>query len=376
MRMQLVTITLWCLASLQFVIRAGPSDSSARIQELFVEAQTEEQRGQLDAAVQKYQSILRLDARLAPAYNNLGRLYLQQSRYGEAIKVLKRALELQPNLVPTRALLGISLYQIGEYQMARQELKTALQLNPADRNAKLYLARSLFELEDFRLAAQLLEELQRDGPRDAQVLYGLGQAYMKLASSTLEQLQDLDPNSYLIEVLLGKTAEAKQAYTDAVEHYRKAISKAPSTPSLHYALGNTLWLSGQFPEALQEFRRELDLNPYDWMASWKAAHIILSQNPEEALRLSNRALELKPDLAQALLVRGRALLTLKRLNDAIKDFKKVAVLAPDEETVHYQLARAYRQLGLTEEAEAEETIFERMQKKALDAKHEKAENAR
>ena len=319
---------------------------------------------------------MKLDARLAPAYNNLGRLYFEQARYAEAIKVLKRALELHPKLVPSRALLGISLYQIGEYKMAHQELGTALQLNPRDRNAKLYLARSLFELEDFRVAAQVLEELQREEPKDTQVLYSLGQTYMKLASSTLEKLQNLDPNSYLIEVLLGKTAEAKQVYADGVEHYRKAISKAPNIPSLHYALGNALWLSGQFPEALQEFHRALELNPYDYMASWKAAHIVLSQNPEEAFRLSNRALELKPDLAQALLVRGRALLTLKKLNDAIKDFKKVAVLAPDEETVHYQLARAYRQLGLTREAEAEETIFERMQKTALDAKHEKAETAR
>ncbi len=49
-------------------------DTQARIQSLYEEARSKEQAGDMDGAVEKYRSILRLDPKLAAAYNNLGRL--------------------------------------------------------------------------------------------------------------------------------------------------------------------------------------------------------------------------------------------------------------------------------------------------------------
>jgi tetratricopeptide (TPR) repeat protein len=357
-------VVLCCFSFVQLVSMADIPDTDARIQELYNGARADEQQTQLDAAIQKYRAILELDPRLAPAYNNLGRLYFKQARYRDAIEVLKRALALDPKLASSRTLLGVSLYEINDFRDAQQELSEALRLNPNDRNAKLYLARSLLELEDLKRAARILEDLEHDKPQDAQILYALGQVYMRLAASTLENLQRADPNSYLIEVLLGKTAEAKQALAEAIEHYKKAVAKAPDAKSLHYLLGHALYQNGESSDALREFRRELEINPYDHMASWQAGLIRLSDNPQEAFRLANQALELKPDLAPALMVRGRALLALKRPADAVKDFKRAALLEPDEDTVHFQLARAYRELGLTREAQAEDAIFAQIEKAA------------
>jgi tetratricopeptide (TPR) repeat protein len=87
---------------------------------------------------------------------------------------------------------------------------------------------------------------------------------------------------------------------------------------------------------------------------------VLSDNPEEAIRLSTRALELKPDIAEALTVRGRSLLSLHKLQDAVKDFKKAISLDSDNAAIHFQLARAYRQLGMMEEAQNENAVYERL----------------
>jgi predicted Zn-dependent protease len=265
-------------------------------------------------------------------------------------------------MASSRSLLGISMFEIGDYNGARRELGRALRLNPNDRRVKLYLARTLLKIDEYDSAARLLQELQRDDPGDPQVLYTLGSTYMNLAASTFERLQKADPDSYLIELLLGKTAEDKQAFAEAIEHYRNALSRAPNARSLHYTLGNVLWKDGQMPEALQEFRRELELNPYDYMASAKAALLLVEENPREALGLANRALELSPDLSQALLARGRALLLLKDPAKAVVDFKKLIAMDSEDDAVHYQLARAYRQLGFVREAEAEDAIFQRMEK--------------
>ena len=241
-------------------------------------------------------------------------------------------------------------------------------MNPGDRNAQLYLARSLLQLDEYKAAVKLLEDLQRDAPRDPQVLYSLGVAHINLAAMALGELQKTSPDSYLVEVLLGKAAEEKQAFMEAFDHYKKAIEKAPPrTPGLHYDLGNAKWKSGEFSQALDEFQRELQINPFDYRALWKAALIILPNNPQEVLRMASRALELQPDLSSALMIRGRALLALKEPARAVDDFKKAAALDPEDDTVHFQLARAYRELGMMEEAETEAAIFQRMQQESRKA---------
>ena len=337
-------------------------DAESRIQSLYAEARSEEQGGDLDAAIEKYKAILELDPKLAAAYNNLGRLYFRQTRYSEAIAALKHALQLDEKLAPAHALMGMSLYEIENYRAAKNELREAVHLDPRDQNAKLYLARSLYELGEIDEAAGLLKELARGDPANPQILYNQGLVYMKLASSALEKLQAAAPDSFLIESILATTAEAKEQYGVAAEHYKRAIAKAPNTRNLHYALGHALYQSGDFKEALKEYQLELQINPYSYMACWEAARILVNDDPNEAITLSTRALDMSPNLAPAYLVRGRALLQLKEFDKSLEDLKKAAALDSNEPTVHYQLARVYRGLGLTQQAEQENAIFTQMEK--------------
>ncbi len=343
---------------------AVAEDVSERVQQLYREAKAEENQGNPDIAIQKYLAIIKLNPKLAAAHNNLGKLYFRQARYDKAIKALRLACELDPGLAAPHALAGLSFYQMRDFASARQELSMAVRLDPRDRNAKLFLARSLVELDDLKGAVKLLDQLQQQNPKDPEVLFVLGSVYASLAQSTLAAIQTADPNSYLIELLLGRYAEAKQVYPEAIEHYRKAIEKAPDATDLYYRYAHALWASGDFEKALAEYRRALAMNPYDYRAYWEAARIVLPNDPEEALRLANRALELKPDISPALTIRGRALLALKKPREAVEDFKKAATLDPDDSGNHFQLARAYRQQGLNQQAQNETEIYERMEREA------------
>lgn len=355
-------LTLYCL----------PQESASdRTQQLYEEAKQEEKSGHPDAAIQKYKEIIALKPDLAAAYNNLGRLYYQQGQMEEAVKALQRAAQIDPKLEPPRALLGFVFFQLGDFQGARRELKAASQLNPADKTARLFLARSLVELKDFDGALKLLIQLNREDPKNTEVLYTLGGVYSSLAEITMGKIQTVDPDSYLLELVLGKVSEIKQVFTDAAEHYRRAIERAPDVPDLYYRYAHALWEAGDSSGALAAYNRALDRNSYDYRAQWESARILLSDNPQEALRRANRALALKPDVAGAQIIRGRALLSLEKPNDAIEAFKKAIVLDPDDPTVHFQLARAYRQAGLTQEAQNENAIYERMDKEAHAGKEQK-----
>jgi tetratricopeptide (TPR) repeat protein len=352
-----VFLLLPCVA-----IRSICQDSESRIEALYNEAHSAEQAGNLNAAVEKYRAILRLDPDLPAAYNNLGRLYFGQSRFSEAIEVLKHALQIDATLESSHALLGISYYEMENYEAARRELSEAMRLDPADRTAELYLARSLNELGDLEKASGLLNKLQQKDPANPQILYSEGLVYMKLASYALAKLQAVAPDSYLVEMILATTAEAQRHYGEAVEHFKKAVAKAPEAHGLHYGLGHALYQNGEFEEALKEYRLELQHDPRSYMASWEAARVLLDNDPQEAVKLSSNALELNPKLAPAYLTRGIAFLHLKELHKSVEDLKKAAALDSEEPTVHFQLARAYRGLGMTQQAEQEAAIFAQMEK--------------
>jgi tetratricopeptide (TPR) repeat protein len=352
----LAGIVLLCISS-----RLACQDSGSSIVRLYNEAKIEEQNGRISNAIQKYQAILQIDPKVAAAYNNLGRLYLQQSQYADAIRVLKKAVQLDATLEPSHVLLGISWYVTGDFAAGSRELEEAVRLNPDDHNAKLYLAKCLYQLGKLIEASQVLNDLEHADPKNPQVLYTQGLVQLKLATSTFEQLEAVAPDSYLVELLLATAAAWKQDYFTAIEHYKKAILKAPDARGLHYELGHALYLDGQVKEALREYQLELQINPYDYMASGEAALVLVSTDPQKAIDYATRAIELKANLAPAYLIRGRALLGLNKLNGAVKDLKEAASLDPSEPTVHFQLGRAYGQLGLKDQAAKEYAIFQQMQ---------------
>ncbi|MBN9615781.1 MAG: hypothetical protein BGO25_03800 [Acidobacteriales bacterium 59-55] len=365
---------IFALLCVTLTSSAVSQQAEDRIPQIYAAAKSEEQAHNLDAAVEKYKAILRLDPKLAAAYNNLGNLYYRQGRFEEAIPVLKRACELVPNSSVPRALLGLSFFQKGDFASARRELASALRLNPDDSIAKLFLARSQVELGDLAGAVKLLEQLRKTDPHNVEALYSLGMAYSRLAEMALGDIQAVDPNSYLLEYLLGKAAEAKGITADAVEHYKKAIEKAPdASEDLYYNYAHALWVMGDTPNAVAAYRHALSLNSYDYRANWEAARIILTQDPQEAYALANRSLELKPNVPDALVVRGRALLALKRPKEAVEDLKRASLLDSEDDAIHFQLARAYRQLGMPEEEKKENTVLLQMRKSADEAMRKKVQ---
>jgi tetratricopeptide (TPR) repeat protein len=237
-------------------------------------------------------------------------------------------------------------------------------LNPADVSVKLFLARSLVELKDFEGALEILTKLEREDPGNTEVLYTLGGVYSSLAEITIGKIQTVDPNSYLLEVLLGKVSEIKQVYPDAAEHYKRAIARAPDVPDLYYRYAHALWAAGDADAALSAYKTALERNPYDYRAEWELARILLADNPEEAVRLTSLALALKPDIADALTIRGRALVSLQKPQEAIADFRQAISINPEDPAIHFQLARAYRLVGSTQEAQNENAIYERLDKEA------------
>lgn len=332
-------------------------------QDLFKEAQAAKARGDLPEAERKYLELIRQSPGMANAYHNLGIVYLSEHKYQDAVQVLGKAVKLAPNEPGGWFVQGFAYYELYEPRSAVSAFQTALRLNPADKNAQLYLGKAQIQMRDYEGAAQTLGKLVKSSPNDPTVLYNLGVAHMKLMLEDFDRLGVAAPHSYLLSLLLAQDAETRGDDDAAARFYKEALHANSGAAGVHYALGSIYANSGKYDDAALEFQAELKLNPNDSLALWKLGEIALRSDPRAAGDYLQHALALNPDLPQARLAYGRALLRLGETDKAIPQFQQVERLAPEEDSVHYHLASAYRKLGRPKDADAEMARFQELAKK-------------
>ena len=365
-----INIQIAILLSILPALALGMPSAQDPIRADYEAAREAHAQGDLAKAERKYLEVIRRSPEMAPAYNNLGIIYLKQRRYEDAVRALGKGLELNPQMAGAQVVLGLAHYKQNQHEKAAAAFKAALRPNPSDRTAQLYLGRAQIQMHNYQEAARTLEKLldgQEDNP-DA--LFSLGLSYLKLLMQTVAQLNKVAPLSYQFWLLMAQDAEVRGQYEIAINNYQTALRLKPDSVGTHYALGNVYALNGKSQEAAIEFEKELDLNPNDSLALWKLGEIILNREPSEALPYLERAVDLNPYLPQAVFAYGKGLARVGEVEKALEQFQLVVQMAPKEHSVHYHLARTHRRLGQVEEAKKEIEIFQELAKKNLERQRE------
>jgi tetratricopeptide (TPR) repeat protein len=346
--------------------QTAANGNDPRVQQLYVEAKSAEAQGDLAGAAAKYESLLQVAPRLGAAYNNLGALYLRQREYQKAAVTLEKGLKIDPKMSSASALLGISLYAMGDYTSARPKLEAALRANPKDDNAELFLANDLLKLGDFDSAATHLRQLSQRQPQNQEIWYLLGKVHMKLSEQALTKLNEINPDSVWVHEISGEVMESMKNYDGALLEYKKAVELAPEQAGTHYLLGNAYWSLRMWDQARQQFQSELANDPSNCTAQWKIANMMLEQRqePADALSIVDKALASCPNLIEARVDRGRALLRLERNEEAVKELQVAEKADPAEAGTHFLLAQALRAAGRTQEAQAQMQIFSKLEESA------------
>jgi len=354
------------------------SESAAtnpRVEKLYTEAKAAEARGDLDGAVAKYESILQIQPHLGAAYNNLGALYLKRREYSKAAAVLQKGLAVDPTMSSASMLLGMALYEMAQYAEARPRLEAALHANPEDDNVELLLANDLIKLDEYEAAEGHLLRLSRRQPRNQEAWYLLGKVYMQLAERAFGKLDDIDPDSVLSHEIRGDVMSVMNNFPGALLEYKKAVELAPKQPGTHYKLGDEYWVWHEWAAATREFQAELSNDPSNCLAQWKLGNILLEQdlNRDEALSDIDKALAICPNLTEARVDRGRALIRLNREAEAIKDLQAASQSSPKEPSIHFLLAQAYRKTGRAQEAQSEMQLYRKLEQSVHAARADRAE---
>lgn len=340
--------------------------NDARVEQLYAAAKAAQSQGDRASAIRDYEELIRIAPDVAPAYNNVGMLYLDERQYPKAAELLKKGLSLDPKMTSAAALLGIAFFEMGRYQDSREALQVALQANPHDDNAELFLARDLVQLKDMSAAAAVLRPLAQRQPKNQEVWYLLGQAYMQLSEQALTRMSAIDPDSMLAHEVSGEMMEDMKNYQGALVEYKKAVGVAPDDAGAHYHLGNLYWKLSQWDDADRQLGLVLKTDPWNCRAWAQIGNILVDQKaqPEQGLDDLNKALQQCPDLGQAHLDRGDALVKLGRNREAIQDLETAEREDPGDPMPHFFLARAYKALGDSSRVKTEMETYARLQASA------------
>jgi tetratricopeptide (TPR) repeat protein len=323
-------------------------------------------------AASAFEKLRDLSPGTAEIHARLGLIYYQKREFAKAVPTLRQAIKLKPALPKLDVLLAMSLSELGQYTEALPGLQKGFRgsADPALKRASgLQLQRAYTGLQQDDKAVEVALELTRSYPKDPEVLYHAGRLFGNYAYLSTVKLAAVAPGSIWLHLAAGEANESQGRIDAAIQEYNEVLALQSDHFGIHYRIGRALLARAQQstddavsePEALKEFERELQLDPTNANAAYEAGEIHRkSARFDRALELFTLAVKYYPDFAEALVARGRTLLSLGKAEQALAPLRKAISLDAANEVPWFQLAQAQRALGDQAEYQKALAEFERL----------------
>lgn len=237
----LVVVILGLLYLNQVVVPAMPSPfvptpTATRSMESFTnEAQNLFAEGKLTQAISAYKEAIFSDPDNPSLYIEIARLQIYAAQYQDALTSAEDALLLNPNNAMAHALKALALYYLDQPVEAEASINQALELDP--NNAFIYATQVQILLSDCNF-----EEIAR-------------------ASELSKKAVEMAPNSIESRRARGLVLICTGNYAEAIQEYKLALAINDKLWDLHYALGNAYRFNGEYDLAQQSMLAAMALNP-------------------------------------------------------------------------------------------------------------------
>jgi len=292
------------------------------------------------------------DRDLAVLALSLGQQLLLEKRYSEAVELFKALLEKWPREAP--ALYGAALanFNLGRTVEAESLIRAAVDIylggvgetagqNPVAMDQRARGADALV------LLAVVLGARREDNE----------------ALKNVERAVALAPENFDAQFTLGRALYSVGDSAAAVKAFRAALALKPDDAKALFFLATALERSGNSDAALNAYRDLIARHPRAAEGHLGLGVLLIKRggpDAEKGIQELKSAVRIDPDLYEAQVTLGRALLTRKLAAESVEHLQRAAELAPNNPEPHYQLALAYRRLGLNAKAAEESAIVKRI----------------
>jgi tetratricopeptide (TPR) repeat protein len=349
-------------------------------------------------AIPLLQRILQADSSDATAHEMLATLYGKQGDCSKALEHFAPIQEVIDNDPTALTEEGYCLAQLQRYEEAAPVFEKLTTLLPDQDYPKYDLAVVLVSAKQFKAALDALAPQLAAAKRDPDVLSLAAEAYEALgntpqAVSLLRQaivLSPSVPNYYISFAEICLDHDSFQAGVDMMTVGLKFVSNNPaiymSRGVLHAQLGEYEAAETDFrsaekldsglslssyaldlsemqrnnpDQALHQVQIQLKKDPQNALLDYLLAKLLMNQSPaadsstfKQAMDSLQRAIKLKPDLADAHDLLADIYMTEGKYDLAIEQSRIALQYAPDDEAATYHLVIALRHAGHKEELPA------------------------
>ena len=222
--------------------------------------------GKAEEAIPIYRELVQALPNNPGLMMNLGLALDMAGRKREAVREYERVLKLDPQHVPALLLLGTAYVELGEPAKAVPPLEKVLRAQPGNLDAQEVLGEALFALGRPGEAAKHFRSLAERDEGSANVWYGLGLSYERLAQINFAELEKVALGSaYWLELVAESRLKLNQ-YNSAFFFYREALAKMPSLRGVHAGLAEIYRKTNHPDWAAVEEEKERAMPPLDCRA--------------------------------------------------------------------------------------------------------------
>jgi choline-sulfatase len=161
----------------------------------------------------------------------------------------------------------------------------------------------------------------------------------------LAEVQEKDPQMYVIPFMLGEASLRQNNWADAARELRKCLQLNANFDQAMTGLAHALFKLGDLAEARQWIEKALHYNPENYRALWDLASIEAREDPAAAAEVFERAIAIQPNFALARRDLGMLQFAQKNYAEAAQQLAKAIELGLHEATLYNFLGICYSRIG-------------------------------
>ena len=258
--------------------------------------------GQVDEAIAVIQRIIAIDPEISDAYFSIGNILFKARKFKEAIPYFEQALERKPD--DTFCVMNIANSYLNMGRPADGETFVIEYLKKGFSDSQLYflLGTLTFLQKKYDAALKYYDECLSFNSDSAASHNAMAAIFvlrddLPSAEKHLASAMAINPNLINLNYNRAELLEKQGKSLEAAEAYRRELALSPYHFKASFNLSRLYRMLGRVDDEERYLRLTMEINPDFPLSYFYLARLYLNrgQDFEEAIRLANRGIELRPD---------------------------------------------------------------------------------
>jgi tetratricopeptide (TPR) repeat protein len=265
---------------------------------------------QLEQRLNDAEKTLSIKPNSADDYYNMGVVFQEQNRLGEAIKAYNKALSIKP-----------------DYTNALKNLSTVIKLSAnmdkaSEYNGDAISVKTEQALAHFKIGATFHEQNK-----------------LKEAATSYNRALSINPDFVEAYFNLGITLKKQGKLEQAIYAYKKVALIKPDFVDAYLNMGIIFEAQNKHERALEIYNKAISIKPDFFDAYNNIIVVLLKQSKlNELFKVCSKVLSINPDFASAYLNMGIAFQEQNKPKKAIEAYKRLLKIVPDCAAGHRNLS--------------------------------------